>query len=107
MLVNSKALHGVPVQTKGGTVLGTVASVDFDSETGKLASLKVKTRGLVAGLFNEELSVAWDQIIEIRTDLVVVRDTTVPVGARNLAIQTGAPTVGNVHFAKKEGEEAA
>jgi sporulation protein YlmC with PRC-barrel domain len=107
MVINSKSLYGVPVQAKSGTVLGTVASVDFDSETGRLASLKVKTRGLMAGLFNEELSVAWDQILEIRTDLVIVSDTTVPVGARRLAVETGTPAVGNIHFAKKEGEEIA
>jgi uncharacterized protein YrrD len=97
----------VPVQTKSGIVLGTVASVDFDADTGKLVGIKVKTRGLMSGLFNEELNVVWDQIVEIRTDLVTVRDTTVPVGARRLAVETGTPVSGNIHFAKKEGEEIA
>lgn len=85
MRLNSKAFAGTPVQTRSGQTLGKVASVNFDSESGRLAGICVKTRGLVPGLLDQELFVAWDQIIEITATAVIVQEGTIPVGARALA----------------------
>jgi len=93
MRLNAKKLIGLPVRTRTGTALGKVAGFELDTDTGRLATLFVKTRGLVPTLLDQELSVAWDQIVEITDAAVIVQDTTVPAGARVLAQAVGASPV--------------
>ncbi|OGL74082.1 hypothetical protein A3E39_00625 [Candidatus Uhrbacteria bacterium RIFCSPHIGHO2_12_FULL_60_25] len=85
MVVNTKQLVGLPVVTRGGVAVGKVAGFDIETETGRLTALRVKARGLVPGLLDQELLVAWNQVVEIAKDKVVVQDGVVPVGARVLA----------------------
>jgi sporulation protein YlmC with PRC-barrel domain len=93
MVISSKTLSGLPVQTRSGMALGKVAGFELDTETGRLSSLSVKTRGLVAGLLDQELSVVWDQIVEITDEQVTVKDTAVPAGGRAMAMSAaGTPT---------------
>lgn len=94
MRLNSKDLMGLPVHTRSGTALGKVSSLDVDCDTGRIATMHVKTRGLVPGLMDHELMVTWDQIIEITEKEVIVQDNTVPAGASALATATGTAVPG-------------
>ncbi|HWQ99314.1 MAG TPA: PRC-barrel domain-containing protein [Candidatus Methylomirabilis sp.] len=96
MVVSTKQFIGLPVVTKSGTAVGKVAGFDIETDTGRIASLRVKVRGLVPGLLDQELLVAWGQIVEITIAQVVVQDGVVPIGGRVLASRP-APTVG-VHM---------
>lgn len=91
MSINSKSLHNLPVRTRSGQPVGKVASVDIDADTGKLVALRVKTRGIVPGLLDQELSVAWGQIVEITEKEVIVEDGTVPMS--NRAMASASPAV--------------
>lgn len=80
--------------------VGKAAGFDFDADSGRLAALRVKTRGLVPGLLDQELVITWNQVVEITTEKVVVEDGSVPIQGRAFAVRP-APSAG-VHFAKRD-----
>ncbi|MFA6429621.1 MAG: PRC-barrel domain-containing protein [Patescibacteria group bacterium] len=84
MTLNSSEMRGVRVETRSGQPLGKVASFDMDAMTGRLVAMRVKAKGLIPGLMEDELSVAWDAIIELLPQKVVVADSTVTVTAQTL-----------------------
>ena len=92
MLLSSKQLVGLPVVTRGGMVVGKVAGFKLETDTGRLASLHVKARGLVPGLLDQELVIGWNEIIELSDNQVVVKDGSVPVGGRVLAARPSPNT---------------
>ena len=100
MILSSKVLIGLPVKTKSGTPVGKACGFELEAETGQMKSLQVKAPGLVPGLLNQELSVAWTQIIEITDKQVTVEDAVVPAGARRLAVASEA--VGGVSVQMSE-----
>ena len=81
MTVNSKDMTGVPVETRSGRAVGKVSSFDLDAATGRLMDLRVKARGLMSG----ELFIAWDAIIELTPEKVIVSDSAIPAGFETLA----------------------
>lgn len=81
MVVNTRDMIGVPVRTKAGLLLGRLKSMDFDAETGKLNALHVKVRGPVPGLLDDELIIAWVQVISMGEDEIVVADDFAEQGA--------------------------
>ena len=85
MVCNTKDMAGAPVETRAGEKVGKVASFDLDGATGRLISLRVKSRGLVSGLMADELIVAWDAIIELTPQKVVIADGALKVGRLNVA----------------------
>jgi sporulation protein YlmC with PRC-barrel domain len=102
MVLHSKELIGLPVTTSAGQALGKVGSFELDTETGRFTSLFVKTRGLVPGLMDHELSVAWNQIVEITPGGVIVADAVAPIGAGNLAMRPET-TASGIHLSEQEG----
>lgn len=87
MRINSKQLMGLPVITKSGQDLGKVVSVDIDVDSGRLTTIRVKTRGLVKGLLDTDLLVDWSQVVSIDAERVVVQDASVPGGVKAFASQ--------------------
>lgn len=85
MNVNTKAMVGVPVVTRAGTSVGKVASFDLDTQSGRLATLHVKTRGLVRGLMDDELLISWEAIVEMTPEQVVVTERVVKAPVEALA----------------------
>lgn len=83
--INSKRLHGIPVVTRGGQVLGKLQSFDVDADTGHLLAIHVAT-SLVKGLLNDDLVIAWSQVVEMGESRVIVSDTSIPSGAEALAV---------------------
>jgi len=81
MRLNSKALGGVPVRTKAGMAVGKLASLELDSDTGRLTALLVRVRGMVPGLLDNELIVAWSQVVTMSDKEILVADNIAPAGA--------------------------
>lgn len=77
MIVNTKDMLGVPVVTRSGQMVGKVTSFDLDASTGQMMRLHVKTRGLVAGLLQNELYVAASSVIRLSLESVVIADAAV------------------------------
>jgi sporulation protein YlmC with PRC-barrel domain len=106
MRINSRRLIGLPVLTKSGQDLGKVGSVDIDTENGRLATIRVKTRGLVQGLLDQELLVDWSQVVSINEDTVVVGDASVPGGVGALAARPAQNAgASGAMLAKADAEE--
>lgn len=78
---------GLPVRTRSGSPLGKLTDLVIDTETGRLAFLVVRTRGLIPGFLDQELRIAWTQVISLGEKEIVVTDGTVPSGAVRLAIR--------------------
>ena len=89
-MLNSKRMVGVPVKTTSGVPVGSVASLDFDEETGRLAILYVRARGVVSKLLEDELVVSWSQIVTITESEVVIKDAYVPQG---VTVASAVPSV--------------
>jgi sporulation protein YlmC with PRC-barrel domain len=85
MNIHSKELIGLPAHTRSGLVIGKVASLDIDMETGRIANFYVKSGNLVTGLLADELMISWASVIELTSEALIVADNTVPVGATLLA----------------------
>ena len=83
-------------RTKSGHKLGRVSAVEVDELTGKIAIFFVVAEGMIKGLLDNELSVAWNQVVEWRGDELVVADGAVPMGAANVAYSTNAAPAVNM-----------
>jgi uncharacterized protein YrrD len=59
-----RTLNSKRLQTRSGHALGKLQSIDLDADTGHLTAIHVVT-GLVKGLLNDELVIAWNQVVEI------------------------------------------
>lgn len=90
MNLNSKTLVGTPVKTRSGTFLGKLASLDFEADTGRLAALRVRVRGMVPGLLDDEALVAWAQVVSLGEREIIVEDAAIKAGSAVLA-QKGMP----------------
>ena len=60
------------VNVNTGQLLGKVSDAQID-ENGKIISLTVKTSGSFFGMFAVESSVMWDDIVNFRDDVILVR----------------------------------
>ncbi len=85
MDLNSKRMTGAPVFTRSGRMLGKLASIDVDADTGHLASIRVSS-GLVKGLLAKELVITWGEVIEMHEEKIIVADASVPIGATMAAL---------------------
>lgn len=85
MNMNTKDLIGLAVQTRSGTPIGKVVSLDVDADTGRVAIFHVKSGNIVTGLLSDEVMVPWASVIELTPKALIVADATVPAGAQALA----------------------
>jgi sporulation protein YlmC with PRC-barrel domain len=74
MIIASQNLIGLPVLTQSETHLGRVSGFEMDAETGKIINFFVST-GLIKGLLNQQLSIAFDQVISLDDKKMIVKDT--------------------------------
>jgi len=101
MNLNSKNVVGTPVRTRSGTPVGKLASLDFEADTGRLATVRVRVRGMVPGLLDNETLVTWSQVVSLDEREVVVEDAAVSAGSAILARKDipAAPA----HFKERAG----
>lgn len=81
MVLNTKALLGVPVVTRSGQTVGKVVSFDLDAATGRMQAMHVHAKGIMAVVMDGDSIVPWDAIIEMSLDQVVIADGTVKAHA--------------------------
>lgn len=91
MVVNVKSLFGVSVRTVSGMQLGQVQTLSIDQDTGRLALIHVRARG-VTHLLEHESLIIWSDIISMSVEEVVVRDGVVPIQSTALAGEPSHPT---------------
>ncbi|MCA0983558.1 YlmC/YmxH family sporulation protein [Halobacillus yeomjeoni] len=58
-----------------GERLGYISDLDIDTQRGRLQGLVLQLKGKAMGLFGkeEELIIPWDQIVNIGTDVILVK----------------------------------
>lgn len=64
--------------TRAEQELGTLQSLEIDTDTGRVARLVVRPVGLVRGLVAHELVIPWEEVIEWTDKRIVVTDACVP-----------------------------
>ena len=74
MLISSKNLIGLKVETKSGWQLGHVRDFDVDSETLEIKKLYVRPSGIVKGLVGGDLVISKNSIISINEEKIIVED---------------------------------
>ena len=72
------SLKGLPIMTRAEQELGTLQSIEIDTERGSIANLMVRPAGLVRGLVANELIIAWSEVIEWTEKRIVVTDACIP-----------------------------
>ncbi|MBU1907618.1 PRC-barrel domain-containing protein [Patescibacteria group bacterium] len=100
MQILIRRIINLPVRTRSGQVLGRVVDSIIDTETGRIAFLLVRSRGLIQGLMGDALKIAWSQIISIDDKDVVVTDLVVREEAASLALSTPSTAVNQKTFAE-------
>jgi len=83
MIIPWDNLLNLPVETASGEALGVVSGVDVDADTHTVKMYRVKSRGLIKGLLNDELLVASSQVVSIDKERMVVSDNVVGERALN------------------------
>lgn len=85
--VKMKEMIGVTVVTRMDVAVGRVSDMEIDADTGHLLGLHIKTRGKIFLSISHELRVSWIDVIEMRTDRVVIRDACVSLMQEQVATQ--------------------
>jgi len=100
MHISQRRLMGLPVRTRSSQALGKISDFVMDTDTGRIAFLLVRTRGFIPGLMDQELRIAWAQVISLTDKEAVVTDGSVPSGATRFIaslagkrLQTSPPSV--------------
>jgi len=91
MQTRCQKLTGIPVKTRSGEGIGKLIDVSVDTDTGRIDALLVRSRGFIPGLLDQELRIAWAQVISLTPKEVVVVDGAVAVQGRRLAMGTVPP----------------
>lgn len=94
MVLSLKKLVGKPVVTRSGQLVGKVAGFEIDTLTGRIATMQVKSSGLVARLSEDVLIVSWDAIVEMTEKRVTIIDSVVqnPITLMSAAGMTPNPS---------------
>src|SRR5512147_2069332 len=96
MLLNGRRMVGVPVRTRSGKHIGKLSDVVLDLETGRVAVVLVRAPGFIPGLLDQELRIAWPQVISMSDTEVVLTDGSIPTGATRIAAALGGRAVPSV-----------
>lgn len=77
MILSWENLINLSVETESGSVLGSVNGVDTDTETHAIRTYRIKSKGIIKGLLNNELLISSSQVISIDKNKMVVSDNVV------------------------------
>ncbi|GGC80730.1 hypothetical protein GCM10007216_09130 [Thalassobacillus devorans] len=74
MMISELQLKDI-IALETGERLGQIADLDIDVNTGKVIAIIITLKGKMMGLFgkDEEAVIPWDQIINIGTDVILVK----------------------------------
>lgn len=74
MLIKSKDLLKLPVETKSGKLLGAVCGMEIDIDTHQIKKYYVKPSGLVKGLIGDVLIIDFSQVLSVTKERMIVED---------------------------------
>lgn len=80
MIINSKDLIGLSVETKSGLILGKIKNFEIDSETQMIFRYIIKSRNLISKFLSEsdeQLIINKNQVVSINKEKMVVEDNVV------------------------------
>lgn len=68
------------IVVNNGKRLGNINDLEIDADTGKIISLILVARNKKAGLFGkmDEMTIRWNQIVTIGSDVILVKDVETP-----------------------------
>jgi sporulation protein YlmC with PRC-barrel domain len=93
MQTSQRRLLGLPVSTRSGYRLGKLTDFIIDSDSGRISFILVRTRGLIPGLMDNELRIAWQQVISFGEKEIIVTDGSAESRATRLAKWVVTPSV--------------
>lgn len=76
MITVSKLIN-LPVYTKNGIALGRIIDVEIDSQNQAVLRYYVKSKSGLAGLWQDRLVIAADQVISISDKEMIVEDLAI------------------------------
>jgi len=83
MIINSKDLIDLPVETKSGIFLGRVFDFEMETDSGIINKFYVKRGNLIEGLLKrDQLIISRNQVISIDKEKMVVEDGEVKEEAK-------------------------
>ena len=99
MLLSSKQLFDLPVETKSGIKLGQISGFNMDVETQKIWQYLVKPPLIKGGFLKEALLIHQGQVVSLTKEKMVVLDNVVKYQTKNpnlgtLKQESWAGTVG-------------
>ena len=74
---HKQLLSSLFVETQSGKQIGVVVGFDLDIDTQSIMVYHVKPKSVLRGLFNNELIVSRDQVIELTPTRLLVEDAVV------------------------------
>jgi sporulation protein YlmC with PRC-barrel domain len=92
MQTRAHKLVGIPVKTRSGQAVGRLTDVSLDVHTGRIEALLVRSRGFIPGLMDQELRIAWSQVISLSPTEAIVSDAFVPATGKRFAIGMMPPS---------------
>jgi len=88
MLINQKQFKNVMVETQSGQMLGYLADFDLETDTGTIEKYYVKSKNLMAGIFEGKLIINKSQVISFNNEKMVVEDNVIKEMAKNVIPKT-------------------
>ena len=76
MLISSKQLIGIKVETRSGQHLGQVRDFEVDTEALAIQKFYVRPSGIVKGLVGGDLIINKNSILSINEEKIIVEDLT-------------------------------
>lgn len=86
-------------QTKSGTALGKVLAIEVDEQTGRISSFLISAHRAIPAIFDKVLLVDWNQVVEWKSDILIVADAT--VGSQAVATSVVPNTRSSIQMSKE------
>ncbi len=77
-------------QTKSGIALGKVLAIEVDEQTGRIINFSISAHRAIPAIIDSVLLVAWDQVVDWRSDVLIVADAV--VGSQVVSVASNAGT---------------
>ncbi|MFZ6015717.1 MAG: PRC-barrel domain-containing protein [Patescibacteria group bacterium] len=89
-------------RTKSGIFLGRVNRIAINPDDGRIREFIISSHHVIPRLLNNELIIAWNQILDWQEDEIIVADAAVPAEAAKVAFSqiSGAQTTAHLSKSK-------
>ena len=74
-IISEKQIKNLPVEGKGGNKIGRVIGIEIEPESQSIINYLVKPRQVVKGIFEGNLVINREQVIELNKERLIVDDS--------------------------------